>query len=849
MNPVQHGRLVHCLLSWKGALLTCLRFVWICKTHVARKHAHMQTASGLPNAFGARRPRDDDAAPPDATDANVPSHFRAFPVDEHHRVRRENPLNGCPLSDQYFRLQAHRKELPMWAQSDAIVATVATNQVTLLIGETGSGKSTQLPQFLLAGGAEKRIMCTQPRRVAAMSVAQRVADELDVRCGEEVGYVVRFEDRRSERTRVVFATDGMLLREAQTDPRLSQYEIIIIDEAHERTVNTDLLLGFLKGLVLERRDLRLVVMSATLDEEKFSRYFIGAPLIRVPGRLYEVREFFLATAARNYVDAAVQYAWDTHVKEAPGDVLVFLTGQGDIERACALTRANVDRADDERHRQCLILPLYGALPMDDQRKVFTPTPPGWRKIVFATNIAETSLTIDGIVYVIDSGFCKQHTYNPDTRMQCLAQSVISKAAANQRKGRAGRTRPGMCMRLYREVDYRDMQEQTYPEMQRCNLVDVVLTMMRLGIANVVQFPYIDAPAMDSMSDALASLMGLEAVEVGDNIELTDLGKQMADYPVDCMTARMLIFSARYGCSHEVAIIAAMLSTTPVFTRPHRRADDASERHRRFAHSLGDHLTLLYTFMAFQRNHRSPEWCYEHYLSHRGLQQAESIYGQLTRHMEQRELPLLRSSPPSDEAVVNTTAIRKAIAAGFFQKVAFRPSNSDRYVQVKQRTVCRIHKSSILGGLTPSLQPRWVAFNDLEMTSVEEGAYMRTVTPIEPTWLALIAPEEFNPDDIEDREAANVMRNAHAKAGELTAKGEAVQWLLDSPLLEQDYRGVPAGMRGVVAAPPRMVVPQMPGAVPPPAAAAVPVMPGAVADAEAPPVDPTPVPGPEVPLRF
>eukprot|EP00163_Fabomonas_tropica_P011289 TRINITY_DN2192_c0_g3_i1.p1 TRINITY_DN2192_c0_g3~~TRINITY_DN2192_c0_g3_i1.p1 ORF type:complete len:441 (-),score=88.43 TRINITY_DN2192_c0_g3_i1:1012-2334(-) len=382
-----------------------------------------------------------------------------------------NPWTNKPYSRKYYDILSKRKGLPVWEQKEEFITNVGKNQVTILVGETGSGKTTQCPQLLLDPYDDSGLMvaCTQPRRVAAMSVAKRVADEMDVTLGDEVGYTIRFEDVSGPKTRLKFLTDGMLLREAMSDPLLSRYKCIILDEAHERTLATDVLFGMIKEIIKKRPDLKLVVMSATLDAEKFGEYFHNAPLMRVPGRLHPVEIFYTPEPERDYLEAAIRTVMQIHLCEPEGDVLLFLTGEQEIEEACRKIQDECRNAGAQAG-PAKVLPLYSSLPPNAQQRIFEDAPknrkeggPPGRKIVVSTNIAETSLTIDGIVYVIDPGFSKQKVYNPRIRVESLLVSPISRASAQQRAGRAGRTKPGKCFRLYTEKAFKkELQEQTYP---------------------------------------------------------------------------------------------------------------------------------------------------------------------------------------------------------------------------------------------------------------------------------------------------------------------------------------------------------------------------------------------------
>ena len=409
------------------------------------------------------------------------SRSRSPPVS----TSRRNVLTNKDYSNHYYNLLSERRSLPVYEALPRLSALLQSHQVIILQGETGSGKTTQVPQFLAKN--DIKIACTQPRRVAAMSVAKRVAEEMDVKLGDHVGYSVRFDDCSSNDTLLKYLTDGMLLREAMKDPNLEKYQIVILDEAHERTLATDILFGLMKEVLKRRSDLKLIVMSATLNAEKFQQYFEGAPLLSVPGRLYPVEIMYTQASEEDYVAAAVKTVLQIHAFEEPGDILLFLTGEEEIETACRNIRKEVGRYG-ESVGQISVIPCYSTLPPAAQQKIFEQAPgrntrniPG-RKCIVATNIAETSLTIDGIVYVIDSGLSKQKTYNPRMRVESLVVSPISKASAKQRAGRAGRTRPGKCYRLYTEETYRsELQETAFPEILRSNITSVVLTLRVMGI--------------------------------------------------------------------------------------------------------------------------------------------------------------------------------------------------------------------------------------------------------------------------------------------------------------------------------------------------------------------------------
>ncbi|XP_077561893.1 DEAH-box helicase 16 lethal (2) 37Cb isoform X3 [Haemaphysalis longicornis] len=491
-------------------------------------------------------------------------------------------------------LQETRRSLPIFPFREDLLRAIADHQVLIVEGETGSGKTTQIPQYLHEAGytADKmKIGCTQPRRVAAMSVAARVSEEMAVKLGNEVGYSIRFEDCTSERTVLKYMTDGMLLREFLSEPDLATYSVIIVDEAHERTLHTDILFGLVKDIARFRPDLKLLISSATLDAEKFSEFFDDAPIFKIPGRRFPVDIYYTKAPEADYLDACVVTVLQIHITQPLGDVLVFLTGQEEIE-ACQEMLMERTRKLGSKIRELVILPIYANLPTELQAKIFEPTPTGARKVVLATNIAETSLTIDGIVYVVDPGFCKQNSYNARTGMDSLVVTPISKASARQRSGRAGRVAAGKCFRLYTAWAYEhELEENTVPEIQRVNLGNVVLMLKSLGINDLLHFDFLDPPAHETLVLALEQLYALGALNhLG---ELTKLGRRMAEFPVDPMMAKMLLASERYRCSEEVLTIAAMLSVnSAVFYRPKDKALHADTARKNFFSPAGDHLTLM-----------------------------------------------------------------------------------------------------------------------------------------------------------------------------------------------------------------------------------------------------------------
>ncbi|GFR79071.1 DEAH (Asp-Glu-Ala-His) box polypeptide 38, partial [Elysia marginata] len=451
-------------------------------------------------------------------------------------------------------LKQQRQLLPIYAVRNQLLTIIRDNNVIIIVGETGSGKTTQLTQYLHEDGYTDlgMIGCTQPRRVAAMSVAKRVSEEMDVKLGEEVGYAIRFEDCTSKKTMIKYMTDGILLRESLRESDLDHYSAIIMDEAHERSLNTDVLFGLLRNVVARRHDLKLIVTSATMDASKFSMFFGNVPTFTIPGRTFPVDVLYAKNPQEDYVDAAVKQALQVHLGGLPGDILIFMPGQEDIEVTCELVAERLGELDDAP--VLAILPIYSQLPSDLQAKIFQKAPDGVRKCVVATNIAETSLTVDGIMFVIDSGYCKLKVYNPKIGMDALQIFPISQANANQRSGRAGRTGPGQAYRLYTQRQYKDeLLVTTVPEIQRTNLANVVLLLKSLGVQDLLQFHFMDPPPEDNILNSMYQLWILGALD--NTGTLTPLGRNMVEFPLDPALSKLLIVSVDMGCSADCLVSA------------------------------------------------------------------------------------------------------------------------------------------------------------------------------------------------------------------------------------------------------------------------------------------------------
>lgn len=645
-----------------------------------------------------------------------------------------------------------RRKLPIYAARDALVQAVEQSRTLILVGETGSGKTTQLPQFLLESGlldrlaaaasvkgskrrrsvegTGKAIAITQPRRVAAITVAQRVALESGCKLGTKVGYKIRFDDMTSAESRLVYLTDGMLLREAIVDPLLSRYAVVILDEAHERTIDTDILFGLVKALQKRRADLRVVVMSATLDAARFSEYFDQAEIVHVQGRQHPVQILYTAEPEADWLDAALITVLQIHLDEgaSAGDVLVFLTGQAEIEALAELLEER-GRLLPDSAMKLLVCPLFAALAPEQQLAAFAPTPAGCRKIVLATNIAETSVTINGIRHVVDPGLVKTRCFNPRLGIESLMVLQTSKAQARQRAGRAGRDGPGRAYRLYCEVDFAKLMDTTIPEIKRANLASVILQLKALGVDDVLNFDYLDPPSDDALAAALETLYALAALDGAG--KLTVLGRRMAVFPLDPEFARMLLASHELGCSEEIVTIVAMLSTENIFVVPKEARDTSAAVLRRYASPEGDHLTLLNVYRTYHELAAGPgsavKWCRDSLVSRRALLHATDVRAQLVK--------LCRTNGVEMHASGDVDAIKRALLAGFFRNAAVLQPDKSYRALVAGKDVA-IHPSSVLAG---AKKAEAVVFNELVLTSKQ---YMRTVTRIPAHWLAEVAPSVY-----------------------------------------------------------------------------------------------------------
>ncbi|RYP06477.1 hypothetical protein DL764_003128 [Monosporascus ibericus] len=635
--------------------------------------------------------------------------------------------------------------LPIAKHRGSLLYLIETYPVTIVVGQTGSGKTTQIPQFLEHAGwcsDGKIIGVTQPRRVAATTVAIRVAEEYGCELGKEVGYSIRFEDLTSAATRIKFLTDGLLIREALVDPLLSRYAVIMVDEAHERSISTDILLGLLQKIRKRRPELRIIISSATLQAEEFVRFFSDrsddggsqqsagngnsqtATIISLEGRTYPIDVLYLESPTEDYVEKAVSTVFEIHAKELEGDILVFLTGREEIDTAV--------QAVAERSLQLPLgsqsispLPLYAGLSTEQQMYVFDAPPENTRKVIFSTNIAEASVTIEGIVYVIDSGFVKLRAYDPRTGIESLTATTISKAAAAQRAGRAGRTRPGKCFRLYTEDAFQKLPEANVPEIQRSNLAPFILQLKALGIDNVVRFDYLTPPPAELLIKATELLYSLGALD--EYAKLTKpLGMRMAELAVEPMMAKTLLTAPSFGCLSEMLTIAAMTSVGSVWIQGEDEKKQMESARRKFAAEEGDHLTLLNVYQTFvTKGKKESKFCHENRLNYKSLMRAISIRSQLKRYLQRFGISVDESlsAPPAGLG----EQIRRCLTTGYFAHAAkMQPDGSFRNVQ--GGTVLYAHPSSLMF----NRKADWVIFHEVMETGSK--IFIRDVTKIEKSWL-------------------------------------------------------------------------------------------------------------------
>ncbi|MEG9414334.1 ATP-dependent RNA helicase HrpA [Vibrio cholerae] len=621
--------------------------------------------------------------------------------------------------------------LPVSQKRDDIAQAIAHHQVVIVAGETGSGKTTQLPKICaeLGRGKYGLIGHTQPRRLAARSVANRIAEEMETELGGFVGYKVRFTDQISDQTQIKLMTDGILLAEIQNDRFLNQYDTIIIDEAHERSLNIDFILGYLKQLLPRRPDLKVIITSATIDPERFSKHFSNAPIIEVSGRTYPVEVRYRpltgdddSESDRDQLEGIFQ-AVDELCDEGLGDILIFMNGEREIrDTADALSKRNL--------RDTEIVPLYARLSAGEQNKIFQPH--AGRRIVLATNVAETSLTVPGIKYVIDPGTARISRYSYRTKVQRLPIEPISQASANQRKGRCGRTEEGICIRLYSEEDFLSRPEFTDPEILRTNLASVILQMTALGLGDIEAFPFVEAPDKRNIQDGVRLLEELGAIN--DQIKdpkkrLTESGKQLARLPIDPRLARMVLEASKLGCLKEVMIIASALSIQDPRERPSDKQQSADDKHRRFNHEDSDFLTLvnLWHYIGQQQkaltSNQFRRQCKLDYLNYLRVREWQDVYTQL--HQSTREMGFKLNDEPG-----SYHAVHSAILVGLLSHIGMKDQEKNEYHGARNARFNIFPASGLF-----KKQPKWVMSAELVETS---KLWARVVAKIEPDWIEPLA---------------------------------------------------------------------------------------------------------------
>lgn len=623
------------------------------------------------------------------------------------------------------------KNLPIESHRDEIVESVFSNPVTIVVGETGSGKTTQVPQFLFNAGLadDGMIGITEPRRPAVTSTARFVGEQLAPRHGNVVGYQVRHNRAVGPSTKVKFMTDGILLREFQDDPELSRYSVIMIDEAHERSQNIDFALGLLKDLLKRRPELRVVVASATIDAEKFSAYFDGAPVVNVSGRMYPVEIKYHPYPIRMYDDfgrqtmgqmvaEAVDKVKQIHHSGVDGDILVFMTGRNDVNDVCKRLK---------KVSGLMAIPVWGGMSTEEQDKIFAPC--CGRKVVVATNVAETSITIDGIVYVVDSGLVKETSFHPMTGIQSLDTVPHSKAGCDQRSGRAGRTQPGVCYRLYTKEDFNDRPEYTKPEILRASIADVVLTMEDIGIKDVMNFDFLDSPSRAVFEEAYQTLTVLGAI--GQTGGITNIGRRMAALPLEPRSARMLLEAEQYGCVEEVATIAAFLSAQNVFVRPQEKQWEADEAHKQFKDDRSDLLTLLNVWGCYVRSRFNRGWCYNNFLNGKVLDEVHNVRSQLLEILSNKGIEA--TSSDDDDAVL------KSVTAGLIHDLLLKDGSFGFKIIFQNHIYDRAFVFPGSGLFSSSSRAMFMVSTKLVRTS---KLFAHNCTFVPPEWVEELLPHYF-----------------------------------------------------------------------------------------------------------
>ncbi|CAJ1931758.1 unnamed protein product [Cylindrotheca closterium] len=687
---------------------------------------------------------------------------------------RDREVGSIPFNFSNAPLAQQRLLLPIYKHKRQILYALEHHRVTVIVGETSTGKSTQVPQYLFDNGwceNDFQVACTQPRRIAAQTLAQRVSHEIGKGpVGTTVGYSVRFDDKTSENTKIKFLTDGMLLREATLyDPMLSRYSVIMVDEAHERNINSDTVLGLLKKILRKRKDIRIIICSATINAEKFLDYFVGktvatkkrkrrwdnptasnevvdvekttGTIISVDGRQFSVDVMYLQTPSNNYIRSCIETALRISEGAKTGDVLCFLPSAEDIDQAIKLGEDYMDNHDPSMHKRVTLMPLYASLPYKLQAQIFqAPSSTNTKRIILATNIAETSVTVPRITHVVDSGLVKLPYFDPRTNFDRLVVVPISKASAQQRAGRGGRLQAGFCYRLYTEDFYANkMEKTTQPEMLRTNLTSFVLSLKALGVENVLTFDLMDLPSIETLAHALETLFALGAID--EDTQLTKLGLDMSSFPTEPRVSRMLLESLNEGCAREVAGVASTLQVQSIFVTPRGGSARRQQQQLDFeaaisevVDSSGDHVTLANVLSEHDDYGFDREDCTERYLNFMALKRSVEIRNQLMRFL--RKFGRVRSLGMA-EVQARSIAIRKCVTAGFFFNVA-KMNNDGRYYTIRRdrKILVTPGHSSIFrshGGYS-----EYIVFCETH-DGARGGIELNSVSSIDPRWLRELAP--------------------------------------------------------------------------------------------------------------
>lgn len=629
-----------------------------------------------------------------------------------------------------------KHNLPVYQIREQLITALKQHKTMILIGETASGKTTQVPQFVFEAklNGKLAIAVTQPRRVAATSVSARVASEMNSELGQLVGYSVRFDDKTSPSTFIKFLTDGMLLREAISDPLLSKYSVVILDEAHERSIQTDVLLGIVKraqslrSITTEGKPtslLKVVVMSATMDVDHFSKYFENAPVFYLQGRIFPIEKFYCSTQEDDYVQSALVTVLQIHRSHTEdGDILVFCTGQEEINAMVSATKIACNQMPDGLMK-LIPLPLHASLPSYEQNRVFYPSVSGVsRKVIYSTNVAETSLTISGVRFVVDTCRVKARTFNPKIGFESLQVERISKAQAEQRAGRAGREGPGICFRLLTDQEFEKLKAFSIPEILRVNLSNVVLQLIAMGVKNILTFDFIDKPSRLNLRSCIEELLDLEGIEPAKDeddsviLKVTPLGRQMVLFPLEPKFAKILVTSHKFGCTEEIIIILSMLYVDNIFHVPSEKRETASEVIKKFASTEGDHIKLLNVFRAYTAAKENQEWLRENFIHSKNMKIVKDVRKQLLQTWERTKIKMSSCGGRTEE-------VRRCLFSGLENNVAILSRDgSYRTLQSKQEVF--IHPSSCLFQCKPEV----VIYSDLVQTT---KSYMRNLSLISKDW--------------------------------------------------------------------------------------------------------------------